>query len=131
MRATYFVVFCLLSIVLSGWMLMRMVIHTDPQVPANVAMVLLFLFLLAGSLTSLLSWAFVRRLWGEERFAMALRHGVWAGFFLVTLPVLRWMNALSVLVIGAVLLIILGLESLILLQQGQGEEARAISPEAE
>lgn len=122
MRATYFVLASILSLVLAGWLLLRMVIHTDPEVPANVAIVLLLLFLFTASLTSLLSWALVRRLWGEERFAMAVRHGVWAGLFLLLLPVLRWLDTLSVLVIGAVLLIILGLESLILLHQGQGEE---------
>ena len=61
---------------------------------------------------------------GEDRFLMSLRHGMWAGLFLVTLPVLRWLHILTLLVIGGVLLIIFGLESLILLQQDPAKEFR-------
>lgn len=121
MRATYFAASLALGAVLTLWLLARMVVHTDPDVPANVGIVLLLLFLTAVSLIGLVSWGLIRRILGEDRFGMALRHGAWAGLFLVLLPVLRWMNALSFLVLGAVLLIIFGLESLLLLQQEQGE----------
>jgi hypothetical protein len=120
--AITFIVSLLVVIILSVWLIMRMVINTDPTVPANVAVVLLMLFLAGGSLTSLLSWAVVRRALREDRYAMSLRHGVWGGLFLISLPLLRWLDALSVLVVSALLLIILGLESLLLLQPKKVEE---------
>ncbi len=125
-----FVLPLVIAIMLAVWLIMRMVIHTDPDVPANVAVVLLLVFVAAGSLTSLLSWGLIRRIAGEERFGAALRHGVWGGALLVALPLLRWLDALSPLVVGALLLIVCGLESLILLQRGQGDEPGAARDEA-
>lgn len=131
MRSTSFVLAFAISIVLSIWMLMRMVINTDPDVTSNVAVVLLLLFCAAASLITLLSWWAIRRWRGEERRAMAVRHGVWGGLLVVALPVLRWMDALSVLVLIAVLLVVFGLESLILLQpehQTRAEEPMEEAP---
>ncbi|MBA3534804.1 MAG: hypothetical protein H0T73_23070 [Ardenticatenales bacterium] len=121
MRNSAFILSLVLTTVLAGWFLMRMVINTDPEVPANVMVVLLLLFLIVGSLTSLLSWGLIRRLLGTDAYGMSIRHGFWAGLFLIALPILRWLGILSVLVIGAILLVIFGLESLLLLQQGQEE----------
>lgn len=126
MRNTTFIALHLLSLSLAGWLLARMVLHSDPKVPANVMVVLFLLFLLSGTLTSLLSWALLRYLAGSAAPQMALRHGLWGGLFLISLPILRWLGILSVLVVGALLLIFFGLESLLLLQQQQeaGEEVR-------
>ena len=82
-----------------------------------MAIVLFFIFTMAACLMTLLSWKVMQWLRGEDRFLMALRHGMWGGLFFVSLPVLRWLQMLSLLVIGGVLLIIFGLESLILLQR--------------
>jgi hypothetical protein len=128
--AITFVAFLVVVIILSVWLIMRMVINTDPNVPANVAVVLLLLFLASGSLTSLLSWGVTRRVLHEERYAMSLRHGVWGGLFLISLPLLRWLDALSVLVVSALLLIILGLESLLLLQPKKVEDEPVESEES-
>jgi hypothetical protein len=126
MRSTSFVLAFSITTILSVWMMMRMVINTDPDVTSNVAVVLLLLFTAAASVITLLSWWAVRRWRGEERRTMAVRHGVWGGLLVVALPLLRWMDALSVLVIIAVLLVVFGLESLISLQpepRTRGEEA--------
>jgi magnesium-transporting ATPase (P-type) len=123
MRSTSFVLAFSVIIILAVWLLLRMVINTDPDVPTNVAVVLLLAFTIAASVITLASWWLIRRFRGEERRAMAMRHGVWGGLLLVALPLLRWMEALSVLVIIAVLLVVFGLESLILLQPEPQERA--------
>lgn len=121
MTAIYFVLGNLVVLILALWFMMRMIINSSPAIPANVGIVLFLLFMVAGSLVSLTSWLLIRRFWQEERFVMALRHGAWAGLFIVTLPLLRWLQVLNLLVAGAVLLVIFGLESLILLQQPEEE----------
>ncbi len=104
---------------LALWLIAQLVAHTDPDVTRNVAFMLTLIFLASGSFISLLSWGIIRRFWRQDRFLTALRHGAWGGIVVVMLPLLRWYQALSPLVIGAVLLIIFGLESLILIQREQ------------
>lgn len=120
MRSILFAFPQVVIFVLSLWGLAQMVNNTDPDMPYNVAVVLLLIFICTTCLFSLISWRVIRRLWRENRFMMSLRHGMWAGLFLISLPVLNWLEILSVVVIGAVLLVILGMESLIVLQQDQG-----------
>lgn len=125
MRSLLYIPLALLLALLSGWLLLDRVQTTTPDAPLNVAVVLLLLLLLSGSLLSLLSWGLVRYIWKVERIGQALRHGLWGGLFIVALPVLRWTDALNLMVVGAVLVIFLGLEAIILLQQDQ---RRALPP---
>ena len=104
----------------AGWFLVRMVLGSDPDVLRNVIGVLGSLWLLLGSVVALVSWAMLRRWKGRDCFMMALRHGAWAASFVVMLPGLRALDALSPLVLGALLLIILGAESLLLLREEEG-----------
>lgn len=117
MRNFFFTLPLLSLAFFSFWQFIRMVTTTSPENNTNVAIVLFLIFVMAACLSALLSWKVMQQLRGENRFLMALRHGIWAGLFLVSLPVLRWLHMLSLLVIGGVLLIIFGLESLILLQR--------------
>lgn len=117
MRSFFFAFPLTFTAIVSCWLLTRMVTTTSPQIQSNVAIVLLLLFTITGSLVSLLSWKVMQHMWGENRFGMSLRHGMWVGLFLIALPILRWLHILTLLVIGGLLLIIFGMESLIILQQ--------------
>lgn len=101
------------------WTMVTMVRLTDPDEQRNVAIVLAALYIASGALVTLLSWLFMRRILQQERPLLALRHGMWGGLFVLSLPVLRWQDALSPLLIVAVLLIIFGLESSLLLRGEQ------------
>ena len=130
MRPLYFVVSLVVTFVLATWLLLRMIITTDPDSATNVAIVLFLLFVVTGTLVTLLSWILIRRFWEADRYGIALRHGAWFALFLVSLPVLRWMDILSLPVAGSVLLVLVGLESLLLLQQGRaGAQPAGAEPE--
>jgi len=117
MRHLFFTLPLISAALFAFWQFIRMLTTTSPKDNSNVAIVLFLIFIMSACLSSLLSWKVMQRVRGEDRFLMALRHGTWAGLFLVALPILRWLHMLSLLVIGGILLIIFGLESLILLQR--------------
>lgn len=116
MRTFRFTVPLIALLGLSLWLIIRIVTRSSPDVTANVAVVLALLFLAAGSVVALVSWLLVRALRGELNETMALRHGLWAGLFVVLLPLLRWGSLLNPLMVAALLLVIVSVEAMLMLR---------------
>lgn len=117
MKSTAFSLVLLGVATVALWLLLHMIINTDPDTPLNLVIGIFAAFLTAGSVAAALSlWTLARRWKEPKRYQIAVREGVWVGLLVAIIMSLRVFNLLSWLVAGALVLIFGGLEALLLLQ---------------
>lgn len=99
------------------WLGLRLIINTDPTQAVNVIFFVFALFLAFGSLGTLVAWALWARRWTEPKgYQIAIRQGIWLGLFAALIATLQVWHLLSWLAVGAMVLVLGGLEALLLLQ---------------
>lgn len=121
MRSTAFTFILLTMMAAALWLGQRQIFSTDPNIPINLIFFLFALFIGAGSLGALLSWALWARRWAEPKgYRIAIRQGIWVGLFVALIATLLVWQLLSWLAAGALVLVFVGLEALLLLQPERG-----------
>lgn len=132
MRSTAFI-FILITVTATAiWLGLRLIITTDPTRAVNVILFVFALFLTFGSVGTLVAWTLWARRWAEPRnYRIAIRQGIWIGLFASLIATLQVWQLLSWLAVGALVLVLGGLEALLLLQPdsltteaGDGEPAK-------
>ncbi len=99
------------------WLGLRLIITTDPTLAVNVILFVFALFLAFGSAGTLVAWTLWARRWAEPRgYRIAIRQGIWVGLFAALIATLQVWQLLSWLAVGAMVLVLGGLEALLLLQ---------------
>jgi hypothetical protein len=117
MRSTAFVFMLIMVTAAAIWLGLRLIITTDPTQAVNVVLFVFALFLAFGSVVALLAWALWARRWTEPKgYQIAIRQGIWAGLFAAMIATLHVWQLLSWLAVGAMVLVLGGLEALLLLQ---------------
>lgn len=108
------------------WLLLRVVVNTDPNINANRIFFLASLLLAAGALGSILSWFGLAQRWpAPKSYGIAVRQGVWIGLLVMLVALFKLANFLTFYAVGATLLVLGGLEAILLLQ---GEENAGSPP---
>jgi hypothetical protein len=117
MRSTAFAFLLITLTAVAIWLGLRLIITTDPDTPVNVGVFVFALFLAFGSFGALVAWLLWARLWAEPKgYRIAIRQGIWVGLFAALIATLQVWQLLSWLAVGALILVLGGIEALLLLQ---------------